>query len=153
MPVSRGQAGSPEVGLKGSGPEAGLKAAGRLSENVMHFARLLRAAGLRIGPDRVVDCVNALQIAGAKRRDDWYWTMSAVLLSKQEQRPIFDQAFQIFWRDPKLAERMMQLLVPKAQGTAKPEQQQSQRLTDALYNKNREDAAKEQRVEMEARLT
>jgi uncharacterized protein with von Willebrand factor type A (vWA) domain len=119
----------------------------------MHFARLLRAAGLRVGPDRVVDAVKALEIAGAAHREDWYWTMSAVLLSKQEQRPIFDQAFQIFWRDPKLAERMMQLLVPKAQGTAKPEQQQSQRLTDALYSKNREDAAKEQRVEMEARLT
>jgi uncharacterized protein len=126
---------------------------GRLAENVMHFARLLRAAGLRVGPDRVVDAVKALQIAGASHREDWYWTMSAVLLSKQEQRPIFDQAFQIFWRDPKLAERMMQLLMPKAQGTPKPDQQQSQRLTDALYNKNRDDAAKEQRLEMEARLT
>ena len=140
MPAPR-----PNGRLSGSG--------GRLAENVMHFARLLRAAGLRVGPDRVVDAVKALQIAGAEHREDWYWTMSAVLLSKQEQRPIFDQAFQIFWRDPKLAERMMQLLVPKAQGTAKPEQQQSQRLTDALYNRNREDAAKEQRVEMEARLT
>jgi uncharacterized protein with von Willebrand factor type A (vWA) domain len=123
----------------------------------MHFARLLRAAGLRVGPDRVVDAVRALEIAGAAQfplhREDWYWTMSAVLLSKQEQRPIFDQAFQIFWRDPKLAERMMQLLMPKAPGAAKPEQQQSQRLTDALYNRNRDDAAKEERLEMEARLT
>jgi len=126
---------------------------GRLSENVMHFARLLRAAGLRIGPDRVIDCVNALQIAGAQRRDDWYWTMSAVLLSRQEQRPIFDQAFQIFWRDPKLAERMMQVLLPKAHGrTAKPEEQQSQRLTDALF-RNRDDAAREQKIDLEARLT
>src|SRR3954465_1931212 len=126
---------------------------GRLSENVMHFARLLRAAGLRIGPDRVVDCVNALQIAGAQRRDDWYWTMSAVLISRQEQRPIFDQAFQIFWRDPKLAERMMQVLLPKAHGrTAKPEEQQSQRLTDALF-RNRDDAAREQKIDLEARLT
>ena len=40
-------------------------AGGRLAENVMHFARLLRAAGLRIGPDRVLDCVKALEIAGA----------------------------------------------------------------------------------------
>jgi len=126
---------------------------GRLSENVMHFARLLRAAGLRIGPDRVIDCVNELQIAGAQRRDDWYWTMSAVLLSRQEQRPIFDQAFQIFWRDPKLAERMMQVLLPKAHGrTAKPEEQQSQRLTDALF-RNRDDAAREQKIDLEARLT
>src|SRR5213075_159324 len=101
---------------------------GLLAGNVMHFARLLRAAGLRIGPDRVLDCVRALELANCERRDDWYWTMSAVLLSKEEQRPIFDQAFRIFWRDPKLAEKMMQMLMPQAYGrTATPEQ--SQRLT------------------------
>ena len=124
----------------------------------MHFARLLRAAGLRIGPDRVVDCVRALEIAGRNepvpRREDWYWTMSAVLLSKQEQRPIFDQAFRIFWRDPKLAEKMMQLLLPQAYGrAAKPEEQQSQRLTDALFSQKQQAQEAEERVDMEARLT
>src|SRR5688572_31413779 len=122
----------------------------------MHFARLLRAAGLRIGSDRVIDCVRALEIAGEHefplRRDDWYWTMSAVLLSRQEQRPIFDQAFRIFWRDPKLAERMMQLMLPQAHGRApKPEQQQSQRLTDALLSQKEESPS--ERLELEARLT
>jgi len=123
----------------------------------MHFARLLRAAGLRVGSDRVIDCVRALEIAGAYqfplRRDDWYWTMSAVLLSRQEQRPIFDQAFRIFWRDPKLAERMMSLLLPQAHGrAAKPEQQQSQRLTDALFGQ-KEEEQKSEKLELEARLT
>jgi uncharacterized protein with von Willebrand factor type A (vWA) domain len=131
---------------------------GRLAENVMHFARLLRAAGLRIGPDRVLDCVRALEIAGARqlpRREDWYWTMSAVLLSKQEQRPIFDQAFGIFWRDPDLAEKMMQMLLPQAYGSApRPDTQQSQRLTDALLQQQREARdEREQRIEVEARLT
>ena len=130
---------------------------GRLAENVMHFARLLRAAGLRIGPDRVVDCVKALEIAGATQfpmtREDWYWTMSAVLLSRQEQRPIFDQAFRIFWRDPKLAEKMMQLMLPQAHGRApKPEEQQSQRLTDALFAQRKQQQPSE-RLELEARLT
>src|SRR3954470_5708225 len=130
---------------------------GRLAENVMHFARLLRAAGLRIGPDRVVDCVKALEMAGASefplRREDWYWTMSAVLLSRNEQRPIFDQAFRIFWRDPKLAERMMQLMLPQAYGRApKPEEQQSQRLTDALFSQKQQES-KAEKVELEARLT
>ncbi|HZN99661.1 MAG TPA: VWA domain-containing protein [Burkholderiales bacterium] len=132
--------------------------AGRLSENVMHFARLLRAAGMRIGSDRVIDCVRALEIAGAHqfplRREDWYWTMSAVLLSRQEQRPVFDQAFRIFWRDPKLAERMMQLMLPQVYGrTAKPEQQQSQRLTDALFQQPREQDPATEKLELEARLT
>jgi uncharacterized protein with von Willebrand factor type A (vWA) domain len=132
--------------------------AGRLAENVMHFSRLLRAAGLRIGSDRVIDCVRALEIAGssssALRRDDWYWTMSAVLLSRQEQRPIFDQAFGIFWRDPKLAEKMMQMLLPQAYGrTAKPEQEQSQRLTDALFDQKKNLTEQQEKVEFEARLT
>jgi len=130
---------------------------GRLAENVMHFARLLRAAGLRIGPDRVIDCVKALEMAGTTefplRREDWYWTMSAVLLSRNEQRPIFDQAFRIFWRDPKLAERMMQLMLPQAYGRApKPEEQQSQRLTDALFSQKQQES-KTEKVELEARLT
>jgi len=119
----------------------------------MHFARLLRAAGLRIGPDRVIDCVKALEISGAQHREDWYWTMSAVFLSRQEQRPIFDQAFRIFWRDPKLAERMMQLMLPQAYGRApKPEEQQSQRLTDALFSQKKEETPRET-IELEARLT
>lgn len=128
---------------------------GKLTENVMHFARLLRGAGLRVGPDRVVDCVRALEIAGADRRDDWYWTMSAVLLSREEQRPIFDQAFRLFWRDPKLTEKMMQMLLPQTYGrTPKPEEQQSQRLTDALFGQQKpEREQEEQKIELDARLT
>ena len=124
----------------------------------MHFARLLRAAGLRVGPDRVIDCVQALEIAASVQfpmtREDWYWTMSAVLLSKQEHRPIFDQAFRVFWRDPKLTEKMMSLLLPKAHGrAAKPEQQQSQRLTDALYSQKKPEELQSEAKEFEARLT
>src|SRR3954464_13826193 len=132
---------------------------GRLAENVMHFTRLLRAAGLRVGPDRVIDCVRALEMGAARqfppRREDWYWTLSAVLLSRQEQRPIFDQAFSIFWRDPGLAERMMRSLLPQAYGSpARPETQQSQRLTDALLQQQREAREEsEARPEIETRLT
>ena len=130
--------------------------AGRLAENVMHFARLLRAAGLRIGPDRVIDCVRALEIAGTGRRDDWYWTMSSVLLSREEQRPIFDQAFRIFWRDPKLVEKMMQLLLPKTYGRiSKEEEQQAQRLTDALFGQQKHEPREQeqQEIELDAKLT
>ncbi len=127
----------------------------KLAENVMHFARLLRGTGLRLGPDRVLDCVKALELADCNRRDDWYWTMSDVFLSKEEQRPIFDQAFRIFWRDPKLVEQMMNALLPKTYGRAgKPEQEQSQRLSDALFNqKKAEQELNEQKIEMDARLT
>lgn len=127
---------------------------GRLAENVAHFARLLRAAGLRIGPDRVVDCVKALELADCNRREDWYWTMSAVLLSRQEQRPLFDQAFRIFWRDPQRFAQMLQAL-PKSYGRAGQDAPQSQRLSDALFagQKAPEQTEPEPRAELDARLT
>jgi len=129
---------------------------GLLAGNVMHFARLLRAAGLRIGPDRVIDCVRALELADCGHREDWYWTMSAVLLSKEEQRPIFDQAFRIFWRDPQLAQKMMQALLPRTYGRAAKDEEQSQRLSDALFSQRQQKEARpleEQKVELDARLT
>ncbi|HEX7384028.1 MAG TPA: VWA domain-containing protein [Burkholderiaceae bacterium] len=126
----------------------------RLAENVVHFARLLRGAGLRLGPDRVLDCMRALELAGCNRREDWYWTMSAVFLSKEEQRPIFDQAFRIFWRDPKLVEKMMSALLPKTYGRAAKDQEQSQRLSDALFGQKKpEEAQPQEKIELDARLT
>ena len=73
----------------------------------MHFARVLRAAGLPIGPDRVIDALRALEVAGLERRDDFYWTLASVFLDRREQFEVFDQAFHIFWRDPQLLERVM----------------------------------------------
>ncbi|MBI2317498.1 MAG: VWA domain-containing protein, partial [Betaproteobacteria bacterium] len=89
-----------------------LESEGKLAENVMHFARVLRTAGLPIGPDRVIDAMHALEVTGIERRDDFYWTLASVFLDRYEQFQIFDQAFHIFWRDPRLLERAMAMMLP-----------------------------------------
>jgi uncharacterized protein with von Willebrand factor type A (vWA) domain len=111
--------------------------AGKLAENVMHFARVLRAAGLPIGPDRVIDALRALQAAGMARREDFYWTLAAVFLSKREQQELFDQAFHIFWRDPQMLARIMRLLLPQSHGFTEQGElsQAGRRLADALQAK------------------
>ena len=110
---------------------------GRLAENVMHFARVLRAAGLPIGPDRVLDAVRALQVAGVERREDFYWTLASVFLGRREQFEIYDQAFHIFWRDPQLLERVMAMFLPQVYGRQgrNEEPSASNRVADALYPK------------------
>jgi uncharacterized protein with von Willebrand factor type A (vWA) domain len=95
---------------------------GKLAENVMHFARVLRAAGLPVGPNKVIDALRALEVAGITRRDDFYWTLASVFLDKREQFEIYDQAFHIFWRDPKMLERVMALLLPQVYGRAHPDE-------------------------------
>ncbi len=84
----------------------------------MHFARVLRGAGIPVGPDRVIDALRSLEITGIERRDDFYWTLASVFLDRREQFDLYDQAFHIFWRDPQLLERAMALLLPKVQGRA-----------------------------------
>ena len=67
--------------------------AGKLADNIMHFARVLRAAGLPIGPDRVIDALRALEAAGIERREDFYWTLAAVFLSGASSRSCSTRPF------------------------------------------------------------
>ncbi|MGB7542216.1 MAG: VWA domain-containing protein [Burkholderiales bacterium] len=130
---------------------------GRLAENVMHFARVLRAAGLPIGPDRVIDAVRAVEVAGVQRRDDFYWTLAAVFLARREQFEMFDQAFHIFWRDPKMLERVMAMMLPQVYGrhTRDDTEPPSNRIADALYPKPEKPKAESepQEVQLDAALT
>ncbi len=110
----------------------------------MHFARVLRAAGLPIGPDRVLDAVQALQVAGMARREDFYWTLAAVFLSRREQQELFEQAFHLFWLDPMRLSRIMGLLLPHSCGGSAQEQQQAgRRLAEAPQPRDRETLAEE----------
>ena len=88
-------------------------AGGKLVANLMHFARVLRRAGLPIGPGKVLAAVEAVTAVGIESRDDLYWTLHAVFVNRRDQKELFDQAFHVFWRNPKLLERMMALLLPE----------------------------------------
>ena len=86
---------------------------GRLLANLMHFARTLRAAGLPVGPGKVIDAVAAVQAVGISDRRDFYWTLHAVLVNRADQRVLFDQAFHVFWRNPELLKKMLGLVLPQ----------------------------------------
>ncbi len=88
---------------------------GRIATNITHFARVLRAAGLPIGPGKVIDAVQAVETSGIARRDDFYWTLHAVFVNRRDQRELFDQAFHVFWRNPQILERMMSMVLPSSQ--------------------------------------
>jgi len=87
-----------------------------IADNLVHFSRVLRSAGIAIGPDRVLAGLAALEAVGVERREDVHAALSAVMLERHEQQAIFDAAFDAFWRDPKLLEQLMLLLLPKVSG-------------------------------------
>jgi len=85
---------------------------GRLPQNVMHFARLLRRAGLAVGPGQVLDAIAALDHVDLGRRSDVHVALRSVMAVRRDQWEVFDAAFSLFWRNPDrdVAEAMMAAL-------------------------------------------
>ena len=108
---------------------------GHLAENMMHFARVLRAAGMPVATDRVMLALSALQVAGLESKADFHAVLSACLLDRIAHRPLFDQAFALFWRDPDLMGRMRAMLLPEVdlQQGLEPQVPENRRLADALF--------------------
>ena len=129
---------------------------GRLAENILYFARLLRSAGLPVGSGRVLDAISAVKLIGVGPQDDFYSCLFSLFVSRKDQRELFDQAFHIFWRNPRFMERMMGAMLP----TIKIEQEEdleemSRRLSDALGPGNESSEAREEKdqVEFDAAFT
>ncbi|PRY95299.1 hypothetical protein BCF33_0917 [Hasllibacter halocynthiae] len=90
----------------------------RLAENIGHFARALRAAGMRVGPGQVADAARAVAAGGFTDRSDFFWMLHAVLVRRPEDRAVFAQVFRLYWRDPRYLEHMMGYMIPAIRGVA-----------------------------------
>ncbi|MCP8940449.1 VWA domain-containing protein [Alsobacter sp. SYSU M60028] len=131
---------------------------GRLAENIAHFARALRAAGLPVGPGSVLDAVAAVEAARVGDRSDFYWSLHAVFVKKHEHSEIFQQAFRIFWRRKGMIEKIIASMSPRSPAAPGQEEKKPEagalRVAEALLQSGREeDEPRQQDMEVSARLT
>ena len=131
----------------------------KLVTNLMHFGRVLRSTGMPVGPGKILDAVDAVKSVSVVNRKDFYWALHAVFVNRRDQHDLFDQAFHIFWRDPRLLERMLGLLIPKDQAEEEnPEAEApNKRIAEAMSPGDQEndehEEEKEPELEVEATLT
>jgi uncharacterized protein with von Willebrand factor type A (vWA) domain len=72
--------------------------------HVVTFGRVLREAGLEIGPGRLTDALRALDAVDLASRDDVYFSLRQTLVSRRDELAVFDRAFEAwFLRAPVLA--------------------------------------------------
>src|SRR5437660_1477690 len=130
------------------------RGAGRLAENIVHFARALRAAGIPVGPGAVMDALAAVEAAGVGTREDFYWTLHAVLVKRHEHSLIFDQAFRIFFRRRGMLDKLLAAMLPQAPGREEEKAPPgAQRIQEALLSNLGEAEHKPPELEADARLT
>lgn len=134
----------------------------KLVQNITHFARALRKAGLPVGPGRVIDAIRAVEAAGFTEKRDFYWTLHACFVNRPEHRIIYAQIFRLYWRDPRYLEHMMAMMLPAIRGVQEDRAAQAgeKRAAEALLdgaNRDLPDAPEgpeeETQIEIDASLT
>ena len=121
---------------------------------MLEFARLLRRAGLPVGPADMLAAVAALDQTGITSRADMRTALRATMVHRHEQAEVFDSAFALFWRDPAAAQfdAAMALLgdkAPKQDPRATPG---SRRVAEA-FNERRDRRETEDAPQVDAVLT
>ncbi len=73
---------------------------GHILHSLTLFGEMLRRVGLEIGSDNMLDLVRATEYVSIGRRGEFYQAARSILVHRKQDLPIFDEAFQIFWRKP-----------------------------------------------------
>lgn len=130
---------------------------GRLADNITHFARALRKAGLKIGPGAVIDAVEAVEAIGIGSREEFYTALFSVFVKRHEDKAVFDEAFRLFWRSRELIAKMLQMMLPGTPDIGRKEKSRAgqSRAADALVaEKDRKSAKRDEpEIEFDARFT
>jgi len=129
---------------------------GRLVENVVHFCRALRKAGVKVGTAQLETAIEAVAKSGFSNKTDFYYTLQSTLISHQQNLEVFHQVFSLFWRDPEFLQKMMYQLSPtlKDENAPAPKSAAHRRATDALGNKtDKQQPPRQQEIVKDAVLT
>jgi len=130
---------------------------GRMVDNIVYFARVLRKSGMKLGPAAVRDAVEAVQVAGIGSREEFYWVLHSVFVKRREDHQVFDQAFKLFWRSRDLVEKMIAMFSPVAIETERKEKLKAgeTRVSQALFEGHEKSRPPEEKpiIDIDARET
>lgn len=107
---------------------------GKLADNIAGFGRALRRAGLRVDSSRIALAQEAAHLVGLTNKEDLGAALEAVLVSREQERPVFRELFEAFFRDPEIAHKLLAQMLP-ATGGAQPRRRP--RVSEALSPQKR----------------
>ena len=129
---------------------------GKLADNIAAFGRALRRAGVPMDSSRMALAQTAAMLIGLDRKDDLAAALECVLIGQEQDRTVFAQMFEAFFRNPELAHKLLAQMLPQAQESAKATVPRRARVQEALRAvataKNRP-PAKDDEVELDAAMS
>lgn len=104
---------------------------GKLADNLTAFGRTLRRAGVPVDAARIGLAQQALLAVGLQSRADVGAALEAVMVGREQDRAVFRELFDAFFRDPEVANKLLSQMLPSAQGKAEPVKRRP-RVSEAL---------------------
>jgi uncharacterized protein len=130
--------------------------AGKFADNIAGFGRALRRAGVRIDSAQLALAQDAALLVGVGSKPDLSAAMEAVMISREQDRMVFRELFDAYFRDPEVANKLLSQLLPTGQGKAEPPKRRP-RVREALSPQKGFGAAQtkadDQRVDFDAAMT
>lgn len=103
---------------------------GKLADNLSGFGRALRRAGVRVDAARMALAQQAVLLAGLQRQD-FSAALEAVLVSGEQDRMVFRELFDAYFRNPDIAQKLLAQMLPSAESKAAPSRRRP-RVSQAL---------------------
>lgn len=130
---------------------------GKLADNITGFGRALRRAGVRVDSSRIALAADAALAVGLDRKQDVSAAMEAVMVSREQDRLVFRELFDVYFRNPEIAQKLLSQLLPSAEGKAEPSQRRP-RVREALspqktFGHQAKPKQEDQKVEFDAAMT
>ena len=130
---------------------------GKLADNITGFARALRRAGVKIDSHRIVLAQSAAGHVGIDEKEDLSAAFEAVMISREQDRGVFRELFDVYFQDPKVANKLLAQLLPSAEGKAEPSKRRP-RVREALapqkkFGQQAKPTAEDQKVDFDAAMT
>jgi uncharacterized protein with von Willebrand factor type A (vWA) domain len=129
---------------------------GKLADNITGFGRALRRAGVRCDSARIALAQQAALLVGVGSKPDLSAAMEAVLVSREADRMVFRELFDVYFRNPEMANKLLSQLLPSAEGKAEPSKRRP-RVREALSPQKAFSQAKpkqeDQKVDFDAAMT
>jgi uncharacterized protein len=130
---------------------------GKLAANIAGFGRTLRRAGVRVDSSRIALATHAAIAVGLAHKQDISAAMEAVMVSREQDRIVFRELFDAYFRNPDVAAKLLAQLLPSAEGKAEPSKRRP-RVREALapqnaYGQQAKPKQEDQKVEFDAAMT
>ena len=131
--------------------------AGKLADNITGFGRALRRAGVKLDSHRIALAHTVASHVGITEKQDLSAAFEAVMISSEQDRGVFRELFDVYFQDPKIANKLLAQLMPSAEGKAEPSKRRP-RVREALapqkkFGQQAKPTSEDQKIDFDAAMT